>query len=73
MGERLQRVLQCRFRDELLNGETFYSLKEAQILIEQWRIHYNTQRPHYALAYRPPAPVTRITKPKPTNQITTMQ
>nr|ABZ09820.1 putative integrase core domain protein [uncultured marine microorganism HF4000_APKG8K5] len=46
----------ARFRDELLNGEIFYSLKEAQIIIEQWRRHYNTKRPHSALGYRPPAP-----------------
>ena len=46
----------ARFRDELLNGELFYTLKEAQILIEQWRQHYNTVRPHTALGYRPPAP-----------------
>ena len=46
----------ARFRDELLNGELFYSLKEAQILIEKWRIHYNTVRPHSSLGYRPPAP-----------------
>ncbi|WBU61097.1 IS3 family transposase [Paracoccus albus] len=46
----------ARFRDELLNGEIFYSLREAQVLIEQWRIHYNTVRPHSALGYRPPAP-----------------
>ena len=46
----------ARFRDELLNGEIFYSLREAQILIEQWRRHYNTKRPHSALGYRPPAP-----------------
>ncbi|WP_246100963.1 IS3 family transposase, partial [Palleronia caenipelagi] len=39
----------ARFRDEFLNGETFYSLREAQILIEQWRKHYNTKRPHSAL------------------------
>jgi transposase InsO family protein len=45
-----------RLRDEFLNGEIFYSLREAQILIEQWRRHYNTVRPHSALAYRPPAP-----------------
>jgi len=38
----------ARFRDELLNGEIFYSLKEAQIIIEQWRRHYNTKRPHSA-------------------------
>ena len=45
-----------RVRDELLNGEIFYSLKEAQIIIERWRTHYNTKRPHSALGYRPPAP-----------------
>ena len=44
--------------DELLNGEIFYSLKEAQVVIEQWRKHYNTIRPHSALNYRPPAPLT---------------
>ena len=47
-----------RMRDELLNGEIFYSLREAQILIEKWRKHYNTERPHSALGYRPPAPET---------------
>ncbi len=46
----------ARFRNELLNGEIFYSLKEAQIIIERWRIHYNTIRPHSALGYRPPTP-----------------
>ncbi|WP_128253721.1 IS3 family transposase [Falsirhodobacter deserti] len=50
----------ARFRDELLNGEVFYSLREAQILIERWRKHYNTKRPHSALGYRPPAPETFI-------------
>ena len=50
-----------RFRDELLNGEIFYSLREAQIIIEEWRKHYNTKRPHSALGYRPPAPEAKIT------------
>ena len=50
----------ARFRDELLNGEIFYSLKEAQIVIEQWRQHYKTKRPHSALGYRPPAPESII-------------
>jgi transposase InsO family protein len=45
-----------RMRDELLNGEIFYTLKEAQVIIEHWRNHYNTGRPHSALGYRPPAP-----------------
>ena len=45
-----------KLRDELLNGEIFYTLKEAQILIERWRREYNTVRPHSALGYRPPAP-----------------
>jgi len=47
-----------KLRDELLNGEIFYSLREAQVVIENWRIHYNTRRPHSALGYRPPAPIT---------------
>jgi transposase InsO family protein len=47
-----------KLRDELLNGEIFYSLKEARIVIEQWRHHYNTARPHSSLGYRPPAPQT---------------
>jgi hypothetical protein len=42
--------------DELLNGEIFYSLAEAKIVIESWRRHYNTKRPHSSLGYRPPAP-----------------
>jgi transposase InsO family protein len=43
-------------RDELLDGEIFYSLKEAKIIIESWRRHYNGVRPHTSLGYRPPAP-----------------
>jgi transposase InsO family protein len=46
----------ARLRDELLNGEIFYTLREAQVIIEHWRNHYNTRRPHSALGYRPPAP-----------------
>ena len=49
-----------RLRDELLNGEIFYSLREAQIIIEQWRRHYNAIRPHSALGYTPPAPEALI-------------
>ncbi len=47
-----------KLRDECLNGEIFYSLREAQIVIEKWRVEYNTRRPHSALGYKPPAPVT---------------
>ena len=47
-----------KLRDELLNGEIFYTLKEAQIVIERWRREYNTIRPHSSLGYRPPAPET---------------
>jgi transposase InsO family protein len=46
----------ARLRDELLNGEIFYSLREAQIVIESWRRHYNTIWPHASLDYKPPAP-----------------
>jgi transposase InsO family protein len=45
-----------KLRDELLNGEIFFSLAEAQVLIESWRRHFNAVRPHSALKYRPPAP-----------------
>ena len=50
-------------RDELLNGELFYTLHEAQVLVERWRHGYNTHRPQSALGYRPPAPETRILNP----------
>jgi transposase InsO family protein len=46
----------ARLRDELLNGEIFYTLAEAKIVIEGWRRNYNAVRPHSALGYRPPAP-----------------
>lgn len=46
----------ARLRDELLNGEIFCSLREAQIVIESWRRHYNQERPHSSLGYKPPAP-----------------
>jgi putative transposase len=46
----------ARLRDELLNGEIFYTLQEAQIVIESWRRHYNAVRPHTSLGYKPPAP-----------------
>jgi putative transposase len=45
-----------KLRDELLNGEIFYTLNEAKIIIERWRRHYNTIRPHSSLGYKPPAP-----------------
>ena len=52
-----------KLRDELLNGEIFYSMKEAQILIEEWRRHYNTVHPHSSIGYRPPAPEAVLPKP----------
>lgn len=45
-----------KMRNELLNGEIFFSLLEAKIMIERWRKHYNTRRPHSSLGGRPPAP-----------------
>ena len=56
-----------KLRDELLNGEIFYTLKEAKIVIEAWRRHYNTIRPHSSLGYRPPAPEV-LTSARPTAQ-----
>jgi transposase InsO family protein len=62
----------ARLRDELLDGEIFYSLAEARIVIESWRRHYNTERPHRSLGYKPPAPevfvpaiAARATAPHP--------
>ena len=45
-----------KLRDELLNGEIFYTLREAKVLIERWREHYNRVRPHSSLGYCPPTP-----------------
>jgi putative transposase len=59
-----------KLRDELLNREIFYSLREAEILIERWRKHYNTVRPHSALGYRPPAPATIVPGDQSRNRLT---
>ena len=61
-----------KLRDECLDGEIFYSLKEAQIVIEQWRVEYNTRRPHSALGYRPPVPAA-YSPLVPTNQVSQPQ
>ncbi len=52
-----------KLRDELLNGEIFYSLAEAAVLVEQWRREYNTVRPYSACGGFPPAP--EAIKPSP--------
>jgi len=52
-----------KLRDELLNMEIFYNLMEATVLIERWRQHYNTIRPHSSLGYKPPAPKTILPRP----------
>jgi len=57
-----------KFRDELLNGEIFETLREAKVLIEMWRREYNHHRPHSALGYKPPAPETF--EPFPTGSTT---
>ena len=62
-----------QLRDELLNGEIFYTLKEAKAVIGQWRSHYNTARPHSSLGYRPPAPQAYSPDPQPLDQAAAMQ
>jgi putative transposase len=62
-----------QLRDELLNGEIFYSLKEAQIVVERWRKHYNMVRPHSSLGYRPPSPQTMNPFLTPLEQAALMQ
>ena len=59
--------LNSNLRDELLNGELFYSLAEARIVIERCRQHYNTQRPHSSLGYKPPAPQALLWPGGPSN------
>ena len=59
-----------KLRDELLNMELFDTLLEAKILMERWKLHYNTVRLHSSLGYRPPAPEAVLTTPQH-NQITT--
>ena len=70
---RFARQIACRAMDELRDGELFYALKAAQTLIEHWRIHYNTVRPHSVMGYRSPAPesiVIRISGRRCTNNHT---
>ena len=50
------------FRDNLLDGEIFYSPKEAEIIVDEWVKHYNQIRPHSVLGYKPPAPQVQIPK-----------
>ena len=57
-----------KLRDEFLNGEIFYSMKELRVLAERWRVHYNTVRPHSSLGYRPPAPQASACEPASQNQ-----
>ena len=52
-----------KLRDELLNGEIFYTLREAQILIGRWRDHCNTIRPHSSIGYLPPPPRSHLASP----------
>lgn len=61
MGKRLLESFNSKLRDEFLNGEIFYSIKELRVLAERWRVHYNTVRPHSSLSYRPPAPEAWLT------------
>ena len=69
----------ARLRDELLEGEIFYSLREAEVVIESWRRHYNQARPHASLGYRAPAPevvmpalAARMTAPSRSTSPTTL-
>src|SRR5436190_23132787 len=43
-----------KLRDECLNRELFGSLLEARVIIEQWRVEYNSLRPHSSLGYQTP-------------------
>ena len=58
-----------QLRDEVLNREVFFTLKEAKVVIEKWRQEYNTIRPHSSLNGLPPAPVTCPPKTGPDFEI----
>jgi putative transposase len=60
-----------KLRDELLNPEIFYSIKELRVLAERWRIHYNTVRPHSSLGYKPPAPEAWLTNSRGHGEVET--
>jgi transposase InsO family protein len=60
-----------KLRDEFLNPEIFYSMKELRVLAERWRIHYNTVRPHSSLGYKPPAPEAWMTNSKGHGEVET--
>ena len=60
-----------KLRDEFLNPEIFYSMKELRVLAERWRVHYNTIRPHSSLGYRPPAPQAWLTDNKGHGEVET--
>jgi len=60
----------ARLHDELLKVEIFTTLREVQILIERWRRHYNTKRPHSTPGYRPPAPETILINSDPPAYVT---
>lgn len=62
-----------KLRDELLNTEIFYSLKEAQVLIGAWRKHYNAVRPHGSLGWRPPAPEAIVMSAWPIKRVTNLE
>ena len=62
--------LNGKLRDELLEREIFFTLKEAQVMTEWWRQVYNTIRPHSSLGYRPPAPGKRRPARAPSSPIT---
>ncbi len=44
-----------KLRDDVLSREVFYSLKEAKVIVENWRLEYNNHRPHSSLGYMTPA------------------
>ncbi len=63
MGNGYVESFNAKLRDELLNTEVINTLAEAKVLIEPWRRHYNTIRPHSSLGYRPPAPEVVLMAP----------
>jgi len=57
-----------KFRDECLSMEWFRNRSEAKVVIEEWRQHYNSVRPHSSLGNMKPAAYSRIARPTPTGR-----
>jgi putative transposase len=69
--ERLLESFNSKLRDEFLNGEIFYSIKELRVLAERWPVHYKYRQTTHFVAYKPPAPEAWLTNSKGHGEVET--